>query len=438
MLRLPNGSPRCALELAAYAIRPYFPVWIGANNMTPSTPERFVRDRFTWLAYFMLAYYAYLQATLGPASPFLRAELSLNYTVTALHVSAFALGMVLAGLTGERAARRWGRRFTFWGGAAGMALGAVMITLGRSAPVTIGSSFVMGLIGSFLLVMIQASLSDKHGKWRAIPLTESNVAAALSAGLAPLLIGALESSRIGWRGALLLPAVCIMFVVGRYHREHVPEAHHENFEANKARRALPRVFWLYWLIVFFSVSVEWCTIFWSADFLEKVVGLPKVNAATLVSVFFVAQFVGRYVGSRLVQTIDGALLLLAALGLSLAGFLCFWLSPLRLLNVIGLFITGLGVANLYPLGLAVTSSLAPDQANVASGRISFGSGFAILVAPQLLGGLADQIGIHRAYGIVAFLLVAALMAFFASRRRSGRGPGRSQYRSEERSVTGDP
>ena len=385
--------------------------------MTSTSPERFVRDGFTWLAYFMLAYYAYFQATLGPASPFIRAELGLNYTTTGLHVSAFALGMVLAGLTGERAARRWGRRFTFWGGAAGMAVGAVLITLGQSAPVTIGSSFVMGFLGSFLLVMIQASLSDKHGKWRAIPLTESNVAAALFAGLAPLLIGVLESGGIGWRGALIIPAIGILFVIWRFHREYVPEVQHETTDANSTGRALPRIFWLYWLIVFFSVSVEWCAIFWCADFLEKVVGLRKIDAATLVSVFFVAQFVGRFVGSRLVQSFNGAALLLAALGVSLAGFLCFWLASLPLLNVIGLFITGLGVANLYPLALAVTSNLAPAQANIASGRISFGSGFAILVAPQFLGGLADQIGIRSAYGIVAFLLAAAaVMAFYAMRR----------------------
>ena len=48
----------------------------------------------------------------------------------------------------------------------------------------------------------------------------------------------------------------------------------------------------------------------------------------------VAQFVGRFVGSRLVQSFNGALLLLTALGVSLVGFLLFWLSPLPLLNVV--------------------------------------------------------------------------------------------------------
>ena len=48
----------------------------------------FVRDRFTWLAYLMLGYYAYLQAANGPLMPFLRADLGINYTTGGLHFSA--------------------------------------------------------------------------------------------------------------------------------------------------------------------------------------------------------------------------------------------------------------------------------------------------------------------------------------------------------------
>ena len=79
--------------------------------MTP-----FKRDRFTWLAYLMLGYYAYMQASLGPLMPFLGTELNLNYTQRAFHVSAFAFGMVLAGLSAARLTRVWSRHLIFWVG----------------------------------------------------------------------------------------------------------------------------------------------------------------------------------------------------------------------------------------------------------------------------------------------------------------------------------
>ena len=60
--------------------------------MTNSSKSPFTRDRFTWLAYLLLAFYTFLEAALGPLMPFLRAELALNYTCGGLHFSAFALG----------------------------------------------------------------------------------------------------------------------------------------------------------------------------------------------------------------------------------------------------------------------------------------------------------------------------------------------------------
>ena len=106
---------------------------IQQDDRPDSPPLLFTRDRFTWLAYAMLAYYAYLQAGLGPLMPFLRQELGLSYTLGGLHLSAFALGMFSAGVTGAALAARFGRRLLFWGGAAGMAGGALLLVM-RSPP----------------------------------------------------------------------------------------------------------------------------------------------------------------------------------------------------------------------------------------------------------------------------------------------------------------
>ena len=95
-----------------------------------SADSTFNRDRFTWQAYLGLAYFAYFQAALGPLMPFLRDELNLSYTVGGLHFSAFALGMMLAGSTGDLIATRWGRYRTFWGGGIGMVLGIICFSVG--------------------------------------------------------------------------------------------------------------------------------------------------------------------------------------------------------------------------------------------------------------------------------------------------------------------
>src|SRR5690242_15311718 len=134
--------------------------------MASLTPCPFTRVRFSWLAYALLAFYSFAQATLGPLLVFLRSELNLSYSTASLHVSAFAAGMLVSGSLGDRLAQRWGRRATFWGGAGGMAVGALGLALGGHLAITLGGTLCMGLWGSLLLMMIQAGLSDQHGDQR--------------------------------------------------------------------------------------------------------------------------------------------------------------------------------------------------------------------------------------------------------------------------------
>ncbi len=374
----------------------------------------FIRDRFTWLAYLMLAYFAYMIATLGPLMPFLREELELSYSVAALHLSAFAFGMILAGLTANWISERRGRRFLFWSGGAGMALGAVLLMLARQPAFTIGGAFVMGFIGSYIVVAIPAALADRHGAQRAIAITESNVSSAIASSLAPLFVGIGVSLGLTWRFSLVAGIAFVIVLGLAFRRVKFPVS--ERMIEQGASRPLPRRFWAYWLVIALSVALEWCVGFWGADFLEKSVGLEKVTASTLMTVFFLAMIIGRVIGSRLTRSIESSRLLLYAILIVGVGFPLFWLSPFAPLNVMGLFLAGLGIANLFPLTLAVATSIDPEQANLASARMSMASGIAILVAPQVLASFADQVGIFNAFGVTAGLLVAAALIVFAERR----------------------
>src|SRR5215212_2699824 len=164
---------------------------------------RFRRDRFTWVAYILLAWFAYLQAAPGLVIGHLRDELNLSYSTGGLHVAAFAAGSLLAGMVAARVERVLGRRALFWLSAALMGAGAIGFTAGRVAEMTVGSLLVMGVGGGLLLVTIQAALADHHGERRAVALAEANVAASIAyVGL----IGVLSLTaalHAGWRAALL-------------------------------------------------------------------------------------------------------------------------------------------------------------------------------------------------------------------------------------------
>lgn len=382
--------------------------------MTSETAP-FTRQRLTWLAYWMLSYYTFQAAMLGPLLPFLRAELDLNYTLAGLHLSAISFGIILSGLSAERLARAGGRRATLWGGAAGLAAGALALALGRWLPLTLAGVFCMGYFGALVQVMIQAILSDLHGERRTIALTEANIGASLSAALSPLLIGGFLRLGISWRAALFLAMGLLVLIALRFHTESIPNppagpgaSSRDGRQGQAERPHLPVAYWAYWLVICLSVAIEWCLMIWSPDFLEKVVGLSRVDASTALALFFVATVLGRIAGSRLAWSLPGITILLSAFGICAAGFFLFWLATIPALNLAGLFIAGLGAANLFPLAMAVAISQAPRQANAASARVSFGVGIAGFIAPFSLARIADQAGIYTAYAILPALFVVAV------------------------------
>ena len=80
--------------------------------MSSVPPNVFIRSPALWTLYALLGLYAYLQNAIGPAVPFLIAEFHLNYTFAALHMSAYAVGMMVAGVTAPWFIRRLGFQAT--------------------------------------------------------------------------------------------------------------------------------------------------------------------------------------------------------------------------------------------------------------------------------------------------------------------------------------
>ena len=109
----------------------------------------------------------------------------------------------------------------------------------------------------------------------------------------------------------------------RFYRESLPSPRQTVNRSQRLSQTLPLAFWAYWLIICLGVSIEWCLIFWGADFLEKVVGLSRVNAATMMIIFFGAMVLGRFAGSRLSRRLSSATLLQLAVGITVVGFPIF-------------------------------------------------------------------------------------------------------------------
>lgn len=159
----------------------------------------------------------------------------------------------------------------------------------------------MGLVGSLILVIVPAALSDRHGESQAVALSEANVIASLFSPIAPLLVGGFARSFGIWRFALSIMAFAPLLMYIGLGKDDAPIPVTGPAEPARPRRLLSSLFWMYWSAIVLAVSAEFCMVFWSADYLEQALGLGKASAAQAVSLFLAAMILGRLAGSRLVQ-----------------------------------------------------------------------------------------------------------------------------------------
>jgi fucose permease len=379
------------------------------SGIGPPVAERpavdFRRDRLTWTAYGMLAWFAYLQAAPGVVIAHLRDELDLSYSTGGLHVAAFAAGSVAAGVTSPRLERELGRRTLLWTAAGLMGAGAIALTAGRTAEVTIGSVLAMGVGGGLLLATIQAVLADHHGALRTVALTEANVAASVAYVLLIGVLSLMAALHAGWRVALL--ASLVVPVLAWWSNRALAIDAPPPLPTRAAHGRLPGVFWLAAAVLFCGVAAEWCVTAWGASFIGDAVGVSTDTAVGLMAGYFGGVVAGRVLGSRLARRHDPARLLAIALAVTAVGFAILWPASAPAQALVGLALVGTGLGNLFPLGLSLAVALAPERAALASARAVLVTSFAVLLAPITVGTLADATSLQAALGVVPVMLALA-------------------------------
>ena len=126
-----------------------------------------------------------------------------------------------------------------------------------------------------------------------------------------------------------------------------------------AQGRLPGVFWIAAAMLFCMTAAEWCITAWGATFVEDAADVSTDTAVALMAGYFGGVVAGRTLGSRLARRHDPARLLALALAVTAVGFAVLWPSTGPAQALVGLSLLGLGLGNLFPMGMSVTVALAP-------------------------------------------------------------------------------
>jgi MFS family permease len=370
---------------------------------------RLLRDPVTWLVYAQLGAWAYFLYGFSPVVPLLRDEQRVSRGVAGLHSVALASGAVLSGFVWPHAARWLGRGTAMWLSMAGAAAGAGAFCLARPIWLTIPSILVAAMFGSMLISGVVATLGERHGAAGPASIAEANAVACGAGAVAPLVVGATVGAGLTWRPALavFIALVGVVAAVAAAFRVRVPGGVRP--AARRRAGRLPGGYWIAWLLLCATGSVEMCVNLWSGDLLRADTGVSSAVAATAVSGIIGGMAVGRLVGGRLALRIEPPRLLLAALAVSGLGFALFWLSSAVALAVTGLIVLGLGNAMHYPLGIGMALGVSGGRPDLAAARAAYGLAFSFGLAPFALGAVADRTGPRLAFLCIPFFLGAAAL-----------------------------
>jgi fucose permease len=390
----------------------------------------FHRDRFSWAAYGALLAFGFLNAVLGPLLPYLRAVEHISYLVGALHQFAYAMGGGVAGLLAHR--ELLGRSATIRFGLAGAALAGLGLGFGDAAAITLPATLAMGFLNTAALIALWAALSDAHRGYRAVAMTEGEVAVSLGGIVVPLLVAVLASTAATWRFAMVIGAAVVGVAVLWIGAVRVPDR--EESEEHRRRvvdpdadgRATPAAlgherasrFSPLLAVVFSIVALEFGLSFWLASYLNVSVGLQRGLAVALVAALYGANLAGRLLASRLARRVETTRLLALALLTATIGLPILILAHATGPATLGFVITGMGIGALFPLTSSLHVGRSPRTADAALGQILVVAAFGQTFGPLAVAAIAQVTSLRAGFLVLPALVLAAAAALALAVRRS--------------------
>lgn len=346
----------------------------------------------------------YLLYGVGAVTAFLAVVLSLSDAEAALHSSALAIGIAVAGLAGDRLDALLGARPAHAVAYLLLALASVCLATAPAYAVTLAGAAAAGLGTGLLLAHVNRTLTRGGGTLARVRMGRAALVAMVASLSVPLVIGLGENSGLGWQLAFvpagLLILVGLAMTKGR--RDSLPEV-------SVLAGRLPGRYWLAWWLLVLVVSVEFSIVFWASTLVERQVGISLADATLVATLFYAGMGTARIgLSFHIVSGRDPLRLIRGSLAVALLGSLLAWASSSIELAGLGIYLGGLGTGFLYPLGVTVALALVPGMQDRGSARLILASGVAILVSPLALGLAADLAGVSIGWLLVPGLCLAAL------------------------------
>jgi len=352
--------------------------------------------------------------------PAIKERLDLGEAALGLALGLVALGALVAmPASGWLSARGGSRRTT--------RLAFVACCLALPLP-ALAPSFALLLPAALLIGAGNGSLDvamNAHGvaveRRHESPILSSFHAAFSCGALVGAGVGALAAGAdvdVRWHFLGVAAAALVVGLVAS--RSFLPaDADHAGEEAGPLLAWPPRALWAVGAIGFCALVVEGATADWSAVYVRESLDASAAVAALAFAAFSATMTLGRLVGDKLTTAWGAEALIRRGALLSAAGVAGALLIGDPIAATLGFALVGFGIAAMVPVVFRAASEVdgvAPGVGIAAAATTGY---FGFLVAPPIIGGIAELTSLPVALGLLVIL--SLVMVVLAPRVRTAPG-----------------
>lgn len=359
---------------------------------------------------------------IGVILPVLIKEAGISYTAAGGLLSAMAIGNFMASFFFPILVRYLGTRFSIASVSFFIPASLFSLTLLPSALVMYILMFLFGVARGCITILNNQTINDiSAGSSKMMNLLHCSF--AVGAFLAPFLAALCIQAGFGWRFVLHFLAVlnitsCLLYGTAVYPRPGAvsrqvsdqPQGKEETDRGGNEPFYKSFDFYCISMILFFYLGVENCINGWFVTYLQSTGVISEVFSSTLVSITWIVIMAGRMICSSL----SGRLKKQTIIFVSCTGSAIFFLLLIlgNSLPVITLALTGLGLclSGIYPTCIANAGRYIQGS-TLGMSVLTAISALGGIIAPQIVGGIADRTGIVQA---VSFLAVSVLLMILFS------------------------
>lgn len=390
--------------------------------------EKMKSNRWKRFCIFFTCYYTFfvngmMVLMVGTMLPYLIQEGNLSFSVAGGLLSAFAIGNLFASFVNPPMIAKLGRKWTILLLSILIPLCLMVIMSIPAIPILYFSFIFLG-IGRGSVSIFNNTVVNEYAEGKSSMLNFLHMTFAFGAFLAPFLSSLYMSNGLTWRylgytivSLFVLTIIFLMFIPISFEEgksKKVDKRERSN-SVNSYRKSAD--FYIIGLILFFYLGLENCVNGWFVTYFKDSGIMSDELATNLVSYTWLAVMIGRLVTAFLSSKVKKKTLILTYCILT-TGFFGLLIATTNI-SVITLSIIGLGFffAGIYPTCIANAGAIIKGSPSGMSMLLAIAA-LGGIIAPQIVGFVADAIGLGGAIGVLLFSTMFMVLFAILNFRRN--------------------